>query len=56
MGNSGIGHYRGLHGFKTFSHPRAVYKQSRLNIQRLSGMVPPYGDRANKVLARIIRK
>ena len=56
VGNSGIGHYRGLHGFKAFSHPRAVYKQSRLNIQRLSGMVPPYGDRANKVLARIIRK
>ena len=56
VGTSGIGHYRGFNGFKTFSHARAVYKQSRLNIQRLSGMVPPYGERANKVLARIIRK
>ncbi len=56
VGSSGIGHYRGFNGFKTFSHARAVYKQSRLNLQRLSGMVPPYGERADKVLARIIRK
>jgi coniferyl-aldehyde dehydrogenase len=56
VGSSGMGHYRGFNGFKTFSHARAVYKQSRLNLQRLSGMVPPYGERTNKVLARIIRK
>jgi len=56
VGSSGMGHYRGFNGFKTFSHARAVYKQSRLNLQRLSGMVPPYAERTNKVLARIIRK
>jgi coniferyl-aldehyde dehydrogenase len=56
VGSSGIGHYRGFDGFKTFSHARAVYKQSKLNLQRLSGMVPPYGERADKVLSRIIRK
>lgn len=56
VGASGIGHYRGVDGFKTFSHARAVYKQSRLNLQRLSGTVPPYGDRADKALAHIIRK
>ena len=56
VGNSGIGHYRGINGFKTFSHARSVYKQSKLNLQRLSGMVPPYGERSDKVLARIIRK
>ncbi len=56
VGSSGMGHYRGFNGFKTFSHARAVYKQSRLNLQRLSGMVPPYGERTNKILARIIRK
>jgi coniferyl-aldehyde dehydrogenase len=55
IGSSGIGHYRGFDGFKTFSHARAVYTQSRLNLQRLSGMVPPYGERSDKVLARIIR-
>ena len=56
VGMSGIGAYRGFDGFKTFSHPRAVYKQGWLNLQRLSGMVPPYGERADKVLERITRK
>lgn len=56
VGSSGIGHYRGFDGFKTFSHARAVYKQGWLNLQRLSGMVPPYGERSDKVLGRIIRK
>ncbi len=56
VGTSGIGHYRGFDGFRTFSHARAVFKQSKLNLQRLSGMVPPYGERTDKILARIIRK
>ncbi len=56
VGSSGIGAYRGFDGFRTFSHPRAVYKQGWLNLQRLSGMVPPYGERSDKVLERIIRK
>ena len=56
VGSSGIGQYRGFDGFKTFSYARAIYKQSWLNLQRLSGMVPPYGERSDKVLARIIRK
>ena len=56
VGMSGIGAYRGFDGFKTFSHPRGVYKQGWLNLQRLSGTVPPYGDRADKVLQGMTRK
>lgn len=56
VGSSGFGHYRGFDGFKTFSHARAVYEQSSLNLQRLAGMVPPYGKRTEKTLARMIRK
>ena len=56
VGSSGIGHYRGFDGFKTFSHARAVYKQSRINLQRLAGMVPPYGERSEKTLERMTRK
>ncbi len=56
VGTSGMGAYRGFDGFKTFSHPRAVYKQGWLNLQRLSGMVPPYGERSEKVLERMTRK
>ena len=56
VGASGIGAYRGFDGFKTFSHARAVYKQGWLNLQRLSGMVPPYGERTDKVLESMTRK
>jgi coniferyl-aldehyde dehydrogenase len=56
VGASGIGAYRGFDGFKTFSHARAVYKQGWLNLQRLSGMVPPYGERADKVLKSMTSK
>jgi len=56
LGSSGTGAYRGFDGFKTFSHARAVYKQSRLNLQRLAGMIPPYGERSEKTLERMTRK
>jgi coniferyl-aldehyde dehydrogenase len=56
VGMSGIGAYRGFDGFKTFSHARAVYKQGWLNLQRLSGTVPPYGERTDKVLKSMTSK
>ena len=56
VGASGIGAYRGFDGFKTFSHPRAVYKQGWLNLQRLAGTVPPYGERTDKVLKSMTSK
>ena len=56
IGPSGMGNYHGLDGFKTFSHPRAVYTQSKINFQRLGGMIPPYGDKCDKTLKTMIRK
>lgn len=56
IGPSGMGNYHGLDGFKTFSHPRAVYTQSKINFQRLGGMIPPYGDKCDKTLKAMIRK
>jgi coniferyl-aldehyde dehydrogenase len=56
VGMSGIGAYRGFDGFKTFSHARAVCKQGWLNLQRLSGTVPPYGERTDKVLKSMTGK
>jgi len=55
VGASGIGQYHGHDGFKTFSHARPVFEQSRVNLQRLAGMVPPYGDACEANLARMIR-
>ena len=50
IGNSGMGAYHGYDGFRTFSHPRAIYKQSKLDLLKLAGMLPPYGDKCQKQL------
>jgi coniferyl-aldehyde dehydrogenase len=56
IGPSGMGNYHGADGFKTFSHAKAIYKQSNINFQKLGGMIPPYGDKADKTLKAMIRK
>lgn len=56
IGPSGMGQYHGHEGFKTFSHARAVYTQARVNMMALMGLMPPYGDKANKILDAIIKK
>ena len=56
VGASGMGHYHGEHGFKTFSHAKAVYQQSPLSVGRLVGALPPYGKRLEMTLKSEIRK
>ncbi len=41
VGASGMGAYHGEDGFRTFSHRRGVFLQSRLNAKSL--LAPPYG-------------
>lgn len=55
-GDSGMGHYHGIEGFKTFSHSKSVFTQAKLNLMKLGGMVPPYGDKTDKQLARMLKK
>ena len=43
IGPSGMGAYHGRDGFRTFSHARAMYRQSRFDIAKLAGLKPPYG-------------
>ncbi|RHW17834.1 coniferyl aldehyde dehydrogenase [Sphingomonas gilva] len=52
VGPSGMGAYHGRDGFKTFSHARAVFRQSKLDVARLAGLKPPYG----KATAKTIRQ
>ncbi|WP_448664879.1 coniferyl aldehyde dehydrogenase [Sphingomonas sp. CJ20] len=52
IGPSGMGAYHGEVGFRTFSHARAVFRQSRLDVGKLSGMKPPYGDATRKTIRR----
>ncbi len=56
VGPSGMGNYHGHDGFKTFSHPRAVYRQSGLDVGKLSGFKPPYGKQTAATLRRELKK
>ncbi|HNN87685.1 MAG TPA: aldehyde dehydrogenase family protein, partial [Pseudomonadales bacterium] len=56
IGASGMGNYHAIEGFKTFSHARSVYTQSKINMMQLMGMKPPYGDKVNKILDAMIKK
>jgi coniferyl-aldehyde dehydrogenase len=56
IGASGMGAYHGEHGFRRFSHARAVYRQSRLDVAGLMGLRPPYGQRIDRLLQLLIRR
>jgi aldehyde dehydrogenase (NAD+) len=55
VGESGMGSYHGIHGFKTFSHERAVMVQTLPALARL--FYPPYVPtvrRAIELLTRVL--
>lgn len=52
IGHSGMGHYHGIEGFKTFSHAKSIFKQSRFASSKL--IYPPYG-KLSKLLYRLMR-
>jgi coniferyl-aldehyde dehydrogenase len=56
VGPSGMGAYHGEHGFRRFSHARAVFYQSRFDLAGLTGLRPPYGDRVRRSLGWLIRR
>jgi coniferyl-aldehyde dehydrogenase len=56
VGESGMGAYHGEAGFLRFSHARAVFRQSWLDVAGLVGLRPPYGARARKALKLLIRR
>ncbi|MCZ4080175.1 coniferyl aldehyde dehydrogenase [Rhodococcus sp. H36-A4] len=44
VGASGMGHYNGREGFEEFSHARAVFEASAVELRRDWGVLPPYAD------------
>jgi coniferyl-aldehyde dehydrogenase len=56
IGDSGMGHYHGVEGFRNFSHARSVYRQSSLNMMALSGLLPPYSEKAFRFLEGMLKK
>ena len=54
VGPSGMGAYHGHDGFRTFSHARAVFRQSRIDVAALAGLKPPYGKKLRATIAKQI--
>jgi coniferyl-aldehyde dehydrogenase len=53
IGASGMGAYRGEAGFRTFSHARAIYRQTDAK-EAVALFHPPYGDPFRKFLSAAI--
>ena len=56
VGASGMGHLHGREGFKTFTHAKSVFRQGILNLPKLSGTLPPYGDKVDRMMDGMIKK
>ena len=54
VGASGMGRYHGIEGFKTFSNPRAVYRQTPIDFI-LKIMRPPFGHLFKRVISSRIK-
>jgi coniferyl-aldehyde dehydrogenase len=55
-GPSGMGNYHGADGFKTFSHMRAIYRQTGIDVAGIGGFKAPYGKATAKTLAKELKK
>jgi coniferyl-aldehyde dehydrogenase len=55
IGPAGMGNYHGHDGFKTFSHPKSIYRQPKMDLAGLAGFKPPYGEKTRKALARELK-
>jgi coniferyl-aldehyde dehydrogenase len=53
VGASGMGAYHGHDGFRTFSHAKGVFFQSRWSLADL--VTPPYRARVKQILKAAIR-
>ncbi len=56
IGASGMGAYHGEHGFRRFSHARAVFRQTRFDVAGMLGLRPPYGAKLKRSLRFLIRR
>ena len=56
VGPSGMGAYHGHQGFKTMSHAKSVYRQTRVDIAKLGGLVPPFNRTTDAVLKFQIKR
>jgi coniferyl-aldehyde dehydrogenase len=53
VGDSGMGAYHGIEGFRTFSHAKGIYEQGRWSLSSL--FRPPFGRTAEGILSMVLR-
>ena len=46
----------GVDGFRTFSHARGVYREGFVDMAKLAGTLPPYGQKLANMLESQIKK
>lgn len=56
VGHSGMGNYHGIDGFRTFSHAKTVMTQSKINMMKYTGMIPPYSKKTDQSLEFMLKK
>lgn len=56
VGPSGQGCYKGRAGFLNFSHQKAVFRQSGLDVAEMAGVVPPWGSKLMRLMHRMIKR
>ncbi|MDZ7827569.1 MAG: coniferyl aldehyde dehydrogenase [Gammaproteobacteria bacterium] len=56
VGPSGMGSYHGIDGFRTFSHRKSVYTQTKIDLAKLAGIAPPWGDKFMKMIRGQIKR
>lgn len=56
VGPSGMGAYHGLAGFRNFSHAKSIYRQTKFNVGKLGGMLPPYGKATESTIKMQLKK
>lgn len=58
VGNSGMGAYGGVYGFRQFSHAKSVFHQKKFDVMKLLGlnMNAPYDRKFDKTLRSQIKK
>lgn len=56
VGPSGMGAYHGIDGFRAFSHARSVFTQARIDVAKMAGLKPPYGEKLRATMNGQIKR
>ncbi|WP_156904878.1 coniferyl aldehyde dehydrogenase [Ferrimonas senticii] len=54
IGPSGMGHYHGIEGFRTFSHAKTVVHRGRINFTQM--LHPPYGNALQRLMLKLLAR